>query len=103
MYEHYQKLLDEKNLKNADVARATGISNATLSDWKKGCSTPKTDKLQKIADFLGTTVEYLTTGKNPSVPNPELSDEYIELIDLYSKLSVENQSAIMQIMKSLNE
>ena len=33
MYEIYQRLLDEKGLKNADVARATGISNMTLSDF----------------------------------------------------------------------
>ena len=52
MYEYYQKLLDEKGLKNADVARATGISNMTLSDWKRGKSEPKTKNMQKIADFL---------------------------------------------------
>ena len=47
MYEVYQKLLDEKGLKNSDVARATGISNMTLSDWKRGKSVPKSDKMQK--------------------------------------------------------
>lgn len=64
MYEIYQKLLDEKGLKNADIARETGISNMTLSDWKKGKSTPKQDKLMKIADYFGVTVEYLMTGEN---------------------------------------
>lgn len=46
MYEIYQRLLDENGLKNADVARATGISNMTLSDWKRGKSVPKADKMQ---------------------------------------------------------
>lgn len=62
MYEIYQKLLDEKGLKNADVARATGISNMTLSDWKRGKSVPKADKMQKIAEFLNVSVDYLMTG-----------------------------------------
>lgn len=65
MYSIYQKLLDENGLKNADIARATGISNMTLSDWKNGKSTPKQDKLKKIADYFGVTVEYLMTGKEP--------------------------------------
>lgn len=55
---------DEKGLKNADIARETGISNMTLSDWKKGKSTPKQDKLMKIADYFGVTMEYLMTGEN---------------------------------------
>lgn len=59
MYEIYQRLLDEKGLKNADISRETGISNMTLSDWKRGKSTPKADKMQKIADFLGVSVSYL--------------------------------------------
>ena len=45
MYEIYQRLLDKKGVKNSDVARATGISNMTLSDWKRGKSVPKSDKM----------------------------------------------------------
>lgn len=100
MYEYYQKLLDEKGLKNADVARATGISNMTLSDWKRGKSEPKTKNMQKIADFLGTTVDYFTTGKE-TAPDSVQSDDYVELISLYSKLSEDSQKAIMQILRNL--
>ena len=100
MYEVYQKLLDEKGLKNADVARATGISNMTLSDWKRGKSVPKSDKMRKIAEYLKVTVEYLLD--DDSIPEPNFSDEYTEIIELYSKLSDKNKAAIMQIMRSLN-
>ena len=64
MYEIYQRLLDEKGLKNADVARATGISNMTLSDWKRGKSVPKSDKMRKIAEYLNVSADYLMTGKD---------------------------------------
>ena len=64
MYEIYQRLLDEKGLKNADVARATGISSMTLSDWKRGKSVPKSDKMRKIAEYLNVSVDYLMTGKD---------------------------------------
>ena len=63
MYEIFQKLLNEKGVKTSDVARATGISNMTFSDWKHGKSVPKTDKMQKIADYFGVSVDYLMTGK----------------------------------------
>lgn len=62
MYEIYEKLRNEKGLTNADVSRATGISTATLSQWKNGRYTPKMDKLEKIACLLSVLVEYPATG-----------------------------------------
>lgn len=62
MYEIYQRLLDEKGLKNSDISRLTGISNMTLSDWKRGKSTPKADKMKKIAEVLSVSVDYLLNG-----------------------------------------
>lgn len=73
MYDIYQKLLDKHGLKNSDISRATGISNMTLSDWKRGVSTPKHDKLKKIADYFGVTVDYLMTGKEEAPPEPQLT------------------------------
>ena len=66
MYEIYAELLKKHNCRSADVAKATGIHPSTFSDWKKGKSRPKTDKMQKIADYFGVTVEYLTGMCAPS-------------------------------------
>ena len=65
MYEIFAKLLEEKGLKAADVTRGTGIKSPVFSEWKKGKSKPNTEKMIKIANFLGVSVEYLTTGKEP--------------------------------------
>lgn len=67
MYEIFAKLLEEKGLKAADVTRATGIKSPVFSEWKKGKSKPNTEKMIKIANFLGVSVEYLTTGKEPEI------------------------------------
>ena len=63
MYEIFVELLEKKGLKAADVSRATGIVASTFSDWKKGKSKPNTEKMIKIAEFLGVSVKYLTTGE----------------------------------------
>lgn len=63
MYEIYQKLRDERGLKDSDVAREASVSKSTFSDWKVGRSKPGIKKLQKIADFFDVTVDYLMTGK----------------------------------------
>lgn len=51
-------------MKDSDVAKATGITKSTFSDWKNGRSNPKDAKLQKIANLFGVTAEYIRTGKN---------------------------------------
>lgn len=63
MYEIYLELKKKKGVTDADVSKATHIAASTFSDWKKGRSKPKQEKLQKIADYFGVSVEYLTTGK----------------------------------------
>ena len=73
MYSRYAKLRDEKGLKDADVARGSGLPAYVFSDWKRGKSTPKTDKLKKIADFFDVSLDYLTGSDGESVYyiNPE--------------------------------
>lgn len=66
MYDIYCQIRDSKGLKDADISKATGIPPSTFSDWKKGRSKPKSEKLQKIADFFEVSIDYLQTGKEPN-------------------------------------
>jgi transcriptional regulator with XRE-family HTH domain len=50
MHEIFSKLLKERGETAYKVSKATGISQSTLSGWKRGISQPKADKLQKIAN-----------------------------------------------------
>ena len=63
MYEQFEKLCEERGVTAYKVAKATGISTATLSNWKAGRSTPKTDKLQLIADYFDVPLETFTDKK----------------------------------------
>ena len=60
MYNVFEHLLDMKHVSVADVCKATGIRHSTMTDWKKGRSTPKVDKLQKIAEYFGVPVSVFT-------------------------------------------
>lgn len=64
MYEIFEQLLQKYGLTAYKVSKETGITQSTLSDWKRGRSTPKTENMKKIADYFGVSVEYLMTGKD---------------------------------------
>lgn len=59
MFERYLEMLKEKGIKNIDVSRATCIPASTFSDWKKGKSSPKRDKIEKIANFFDINPDWL--------------------------------------------
>lgn len=63
MYDIFEKLCGEKGITPYRVCKETGLTTSTISNWKAGRYTPKADKLQKIADFFGVSVEYLMTGE----------------------------------------
>lgn len=85
MYQIYAQLLARNGVKSADVAKATGITPSTFSAWKNGEYSPKADKLQRIADYFGVTVEYLQTGDQdtPSgyYTDPETARVAQEILD----------------------
>lgn len=114
MYEIYQRLLDEKHLKNADISRATGISNMTLSDWKHGKTTPKQDKLQKIADYFGVSLDYLTTGKEPEFDKYGAESAHLvakirndagltQALEKYFELSDKKKKYVIELINLLSE
>lgn len=59
MYDIFAQLLEQRGLKAADVCRGTGLPSSLFSEWKRGKSVPKADKMKKIAEFFGITVGYL--------------------------------------------
>jgi len=61
-YDNYAEIRSLIGLRDSDVSKATGISTATLSEWKKGRYQPKLDKLAKIAKFLNVNIEAITQG-----------------------------------------
>jgi len=77
MYDIFAKLIEERGITMYRVAKETKIAQATLIDWKNGKYTPKLDKLQRIAEYFGVSVDYLMGKEKPVTDDDELN-EYLE-------------------------
>lgn len=88
MYKIYCDLRNAKGCRDSDVAKATNITKSTFSDWKNGRSEPKREKLVKIADYFGVSLEYLTTGKDSTI-------DYAVYLDNDIKFQLENVIRIL--------
>ena len=65
MYAKYVKLRDNKGVNDSTVSKATGVERSTFTDWKNGRSAPKLEKLVKIADYFGVTLDEFVRKENP--------------------------------------
>ena len=90
MYEIFEQLLQKYGVTPYKVSKATGISQSSLSDWKMGKITPKTSTLQKIADYFGVSLDYLTTGKEAS---EEKKNPFSDLKGIYLSYAKEAQDS----------
>lgn len=112
MYEYFNYLLQKFDVTPYKVSKETGVSQSTLSDWKRGISTPKNDKLKKIADYFGVSVNFLMTGEEPNgyylnEETAKLAQEMFEdpdmrsLYDMKRKMPPDRFKAHMEFMKQL--
>ena len=58
-YSVFDTLLKARGVSVYQISKATGISASTFSDWKSGRSTPKADKLARIAEFFSVSLDEL--------------------------------------------
>ena len=80
-YSIYERIRTQKGYTNADVSKGTGIGQSTFSDWKKGRSEPKMEKLTKIANFLDVSVAFLMYGETDYIITPPAPREESELVE----------------------
>lgn len=112
MYEIFERLLNERNLRTSDVVKATGLSATFFSDWKSGKSKrPNIVNLQKVADFFGVSVDYLSNGeeseftKEQSEFDLKLSRDLVlkDAIKKYYSLSEKKQKYIIELINIFSE
>ena len=53
------RLRTEHNLSQGDLAEALGVSRQSVSKWETGQSVPDLDKIIRLADLFGITVDEL--------------------------------------------
>lgn len=90
MYDIFEQLIQKYNLTPYKVAKEAGVTQTSLSNWKSGRNAPSMATLQKIADYLGVTVDYLMTGKENSA---EKKNPYSDLQGIYLSYAKEAQDS----------
>ena len=85
-----KSLREDRDLRQSDLARETGIDQRTISNYETGKTAPDMYALIRLADFFEVSIDYLV-GRASSYDHSEKRKKQIEkiqeLLDELKKLS----------------
>ena len=113
MYNKLVELMDKHNISAYRLSQETNITQATLSRWKTGKTSPSIDTLQVLAEYFKVPVDYFLndeeknyltddeSGKvNEDIKNSNEEDENIIIINRAArKMSPEKLKKLIDIAK----
>lgn len=71
-FEIFSKVCAEKGLSPSSVVQAIGLNKSNITYWRRG-SIPSSKNLQKLADYLQVTTDFLLTGNKPEEVHNKIS------------------------------
>lgn len=80
-----RELREDRDLRQIDVASATGIDQRSLSNYETCKTLPDSDTVIKLAEFFGVTCDYLLGVSERSLDN--VQSVISELEDIRSRLA----------------
>lgn len=97
-FENVKKLCKKKGLTIESVANNVGLTIDSYNSYKRHENLPRADIATKIADILGTTVEYLVTGEEKK----ELTVEDADFIFKLRQLSEKDKNTVLGLIELLH-
>lgn len=101
-------ILDSKGMSQKEFSKRTGISESTVSDWKKKGNTPKAESLITICRALDISL-YDLLSEESAVSSPDenavdymLTGSERSLIEIYREMDTDAQKRILSYFETLS-
>lgn len=103
-----KKLREERNISQTQLAEDLGVTKGTISVWERGIRKPDFDKMEKIAAYFDTTLQFLLgndDNRSPSQASDETAakwemDDEEEILNEFMKRFVRLGSSSQSIIKA---
>lgn len=107
--ERLQEAMNAARMKQADLARATGLSKGGISNYVTGRYEPKSDIISKLAKALSVSEMWLwgydvpkerAVVKTVSPEEPQLTEGEQVLLSLFRRVPEEQQQLVLQMIRA---
>ena len=94
--ENLKKVMDQKGITSAALARKSGFSKGAVSQWRNGIYTPSHEIMLVLAEVLQCGVEELTGNVKPAEPTPGKTNKVTLTVEEAAKLMHKRQTYVAQ-------
>ena len=103
--ERLKQLREAKNLTQLRLAMELNVSQETISGYEIGKAVPPAEMLVKLADSLGTSVDYILgrTDIKSTLRASELSDQEAEILAILRKQPQDKRAFVYDMIKGLDK
>lgn len=94
--QNLKKIMQKRNKTQSDLVKDLSFRQATVSDWLNGKKYPRMDKVEKLANYLGVSINELLMQSVPEPPVPaiQLTDQEKSMIKKYRQLNADGKLVI---------
>lgn len=110
--ERIYKYLEEKKMTQIEFSQKTGISQSTISDWRRKGTNPSADKIMIICEVLNITPYELLSGTENKKLKEYKQTDYVmvdrkskeyDLIETYQNLDLDARKRLEGYLKALKD
>lgn len=90
IYQRIEHLIESRGMTKKAFCEQLGISTGNFGDWKRGKTTPSTNKLIEISRYFNVSLDWLIIGKESSDPSIMEGRESYDINDVLIKGKLPN-------------
>ena len=94
LYDAVKDVSSKKGTSIYKLERALGYSNGSISKWNK--QSPSADKLKKVADYFGVTIDYLLDRKPATQANATIEEALDSVMSYDGKPITDNDREVLR-------
>lgn len=101
LHERIKACRQNSGLSQEKVAELVGVSRQAVTKWESGQSAPSTENLFRLAEILGTKVDFLLTDEKKSSPTPAEQIYYLYKLEQEQKAALRKAQCKARLRKAL--
>lgn len=104
LYEHIQELCRERGVRPGKLCTDLGLSRSLMTDLKMGRKKSiRTETAQKIAAYLGITLEQLMTTDQPNTDTIRLEDVDVAFYGDFKELTDDDKETVRDMVRLMRQ
>lgn len=98
--QNLKNIMQKRNKTQSDLVKDLSFRQATVSDWLNGKKYPRMDKVEKLANYLGVSINELLMQSvfEPPIPAIQLTDQEKSMIKKYRQLNADGKSRVDYVL-----